>query len=264
MSKIGSKDQHGNFSYSAFTRKELDEAKKLAQKVASEIPGLSTKISQTYSAGSSLYYFEIGRYLTHLISEENIPEYERRDFWKEVKELTSGVFKDKRADKGNRRSALEICYLLFGQGEELAGAIEWNRWVDIFGREGAYTDPRFFKWLAGHNKELSGDDFRQLLNLMTLFNESYNVEYLSDEEVSNHYDLLLYIIVVWESLYQEYFHSRPSNLTAARRNRLMFYRTKYSRECFKATNHLEKADYPVACRAIFIDLFVEANKSVPQ
>jgi hypothetical protein len=264
MSKIAVKNSRGEATFSAFSNKELLEAKNLARRVSTEIPDVQTKIAKQYPRGTSMYYFELGHYLSDFLVSENIPQYERRDFWQEVKSMTADLFPDKRAGKSNRRSSLEIAYLLYAQGPDLASKFRWNEWCDLFGREGGWSDTRFFSWLATKKSELTGDDFRQLLNLMTLYTDSFNVENLSDQEVTEHYESLLLIIQLWKKFFKEFFNGKRDNLSAARNERYMAYRTRYARECFASTLHLEVSDYEPVCREIFKKLYVDvapvANK----
>ena len=260
MSKIVTKTNSG-FSYSGFTAEEIAEAKDLAARVASEVPAKKAEFAAKYKDKSKRYHYEFGRYLSDLLIAENIPPYERRLFWKEIKDLTSGEFHDKRAGKNNAHSYLEYCYLIYQQGEELANSFTWMQWNDLLGREGSTSDRRLYIWLSGHIGSMTTEDYRFLLVLVTLFSNKYDSSELSDEQLFQHYDSLLSIVDFWKAFYKEFFHSSKQELSSARRERFHFYKRKYGAEALQKTDRASQADYQKICREIFVANYVDIDTS---
>jgi len=261
MSKIVTKTKNGDDSYRGFTSAEISQARNLAKRIAEEVPEIKTRLAEKYGEKSKEYVFEFGRYLSDLLAQEEIPDYERRFFWKEIKDQTTGELHDKRAGKGNNRSYLEICYLIYQEGESLASSFTWKEWNDLLGRESGSSDRRYLIWLQRNISQMTNDDFRAMLVLMTLFTNSFSADLLPDDEFFAHCDNLWLIIRHWNSLYKSYFSSKKKNLTEARQKRFAFYKRQYLIRAYKETKRIEPNLYGDVCTKVFKSLYIDVDNS---
>lgn len=143
MGHIVTLDSNGHLVYDGLlSSKEIATIDEILNALKQEIPQIEADLEEAYGK-SVLYKYNLGKFLSELLTKYNISASERRKFWDEIKIFAS---KDRRkrneGTNAETRSFFGQCYKLSQFDQEIVEKLSWRQWQDILDRVGNREDER--------------------------------------------------------------------------------------------------------------------------
>lgn len=238
MGHIVTLDSNGHLVYDGLlSSKEIATIDEILNALKQEIPQIEADLEEAYGK-SVLYKYNLGKFLSELLTKYNISASERRKFWDEIKIFAS---KDRRkrneGTNAETRSFFGQCYKLSQFDQEIVEKLSWRQWQDILDRVGNREDERIFEWIRTKKEKIREDDWREFEKGLHLYLKNKDTSVFSDNELYNIYDSILKMSIYWRIAFTQFSKAFPNSAklkSKARRSK------KYQMECFRLKRELRK------------------------
>ena len=238
MGHIVTLDSNGHLVYDGLlSSKEIATIDEILNALKQEIPQIEADLEEAYGK-SVLYKYNLGKFLSELLTKYNISASERRKFWDEIKIFAS---KDRRkrneGTNAETRSFFGQCYKLSQFDQEIVEKLSWRQWQDILDRVGNREDERIFEWIRTKKEKIREDDWREFEKGLHLYLKNKDTSVFSDNELYNIYDSILKMSIYWRIAFTQFSKAFPNSAklkSKARRSK------KYQMVCFQLKRELRK------------------------
>lgn len=248
MSHIVALDSEGHLVYDGLlSSKEKASIDEILNALKIEIPQIESDLHEAYGK-SVLYKYNLGKFLSELLSKYNISFSERRRFWDEIK--TFATKENRTRNEGTNsvtRSFYEQCYVLSQYDIDVIEKLSWRQWQDILDRVGNREDRRIFDWIKYKSDKIREDDWREFEKGLHLYLKSKDTSVFSDDELYAIYDSILEMSKYWRIAFAQFSNTFPNSAkikSKARRSK------KYQATCFQLKRDLHKPlDEDIFCES---------------
>jgi len=236
MGHIVALDAEGHLVYDGLlSSKEKASIDEILNALKEEIPQIELDLEETYGK-SVLYKYNLGEFLSQLLSKYNISASERRRFWDEIKIFATKENRTRNEGANSvTRSFYEQCYVLSQYDIEAVKKLSWRQWQDILDRVGNREDERIFEWIKNKSDKIREDDWREFEKGLHLYLKNKDTSVFSDDELYAIYDSILEMSKYWRIAFTQFSKDFPNSAkikSKARRSK------KYQMACFQLKREL--------------------------
>ncbi|MCQ2551265.1 MAG: ATP-dependent helicase [Clostridia bacterium] len=255
MSKIV-KLVDGHLTYSGMlSSKDIASIDDILSALQKEIPDIESTLNETY--GNNVWYkYYLGQFLRELLEKYQIPMYERRLFWDEIKYLASTEVRTRDEGKNStKRSFYEQCYTLSQLDKSIVEKLAWRQWQSLLDRGSVREDSRIFQWIGNLSRKPSGEEWREFEKALNLFLKNKDLSVFEDEELFKIYDSLFQAGTIWLQEIKKFSKEHPKSRKLESSSKTKWSK-KYYALCFEKKKglHLESVTKEL-CHEAFSELF---------
>lgn len=231
MSKIVEVNDEGKIVYHGMlSSADKATADDLIRTLKEEIPQIEDDLKVKY--GNTVWYrYNLGKILGELLERFEIPLYEQRKFWDEIKMVAS---KEERVrDEGKNsvtRSFYQQCYVLSGLNEKTVGKLSSRQWQDLLDRVSNREDERIFLWIEQYTDKIREDDWREFEKALNMYLKKKDTSVFNEKELFEIYDSLMTMAQQWRIMLKEYEKEKPSSQKIKNKSS---WSKKYMKGCFQ-------------------------------
>ncbi|RHM63161.1 MULTISPECIES: ATP-dependent helicase [Coprobacillaceae] len=231
MSKLVTIDSKGRIFYDGMlSSKEKASVDDILNALKKEIPEIETDIEERFGKGVMSKY-NLGLILGEFLEKYDIPVYERRRFWDEIKILASNI--DRKRDEGknsSRRSFYEQCFVLSTIDVDVVEKLSWRQWQSLLDRTIIDNDPRILDWIGIQNEKIKEDEWREFLKALNEYLKNKDTQVFNNEELFDIYSSILNMNKYWLKEFKKFCEEHPKS--AKIKNKTTWSK-KYIKACFK-------------------------------
>lgn len=231
MSKLVTVDNEGNITYEGMlSSKEKATVDDILNTLRKEIPEIENDLKEKFGNGV-MYKYNLGKILGNLLEKYDIPIYERRIFWDEIKNLASN--EDRKRNEGKkstRRSFYEQCFILSTKDVSVVKKLSWRQWQSLLDRSILDTDQRIFDWISIQEEKIKEDEWREFLKALHEYLKNKDTTVFDNDELFNIYSSILNMNRYWLIEFKKFSNEHPKS--AKIRNKTTWSK-KYNKLCFE-------------------------------
>ncbi len=232
-------DAEGHLVYDGLlSSKEIATIDEILNALKQEIPQIEADLEETYGK-SVLYKYNLGKFLSGLLTKYNISASERRKFWDEIK--TFATKENRIRNEGTNaetRSFYGQCFKLSQIDQKIVEKLSWRQWQDILDRVTNREDERIFEWIGNMKEKIREDDWREFEKGLHLYLKNKDTSVFTDSELFEIYYSILRMSQYWRIAFGQFSKNFPKSAkikSKTRRSR------KFQAVCFQLGRELHKS-----------------------
>lgn len=233
MAKTVSLTKDGKIIYEGLlTSKEKASVDEILNALQQEIPVVEDELHEEFK-DAAMYCYHLGLFLGQLLEKYEIPVYERRRFWDEIKNFATKEKRKRNEGKNaTTRSFYHQCYMLSTLDKETVKKLKWKQWQSLFDRQLVREDERLFEWIRRHEDKVNASLWREFEKSLNLYLKTIDTSVFTDEELFEIYDSILAMSEYWLTNFKIFAEEHPNSQKLAS-GRKTVWSKKFYAKCFE-------------------------------